>query len=136
MRTLREYLYRYGRPVLLYSDRQSIFRVNRPDRDGELTQFTRALEALRIQTIHVHSLQAKGCVPTLQERLTRELRLRGIDDMEAANSVAAGVSGGIQPALREGVARGAGRAQGDGAGGCGTGPDPVSASRADCCRRT
>ena len=43
MRTLREYLYRYGRPVALYSDRHSIFRVNRPDRDGELTQFTRAL---------------------------------------------------------------------------------------------
>ena len=90
MRTLREYLDRHGRPVALYSDRHSIFRVNRPDYEGDLTQFSRALETLQIQPIHAHSPQAKGRIErafsTLQERLTRELRLRGIDGMEAANA--------------------------------------------------
>ena len=91
MRTLGEnYLPRYGRPVALYSDRYSVFRVNLPRREGERTQFTRALEELGIQPIHAHSPQAKGRVErafsTLQQRLTRELRLRRVDTLEAANA--------------------------------------------------
>ncbi len=91
MRTLGEdYLPRYGLPVALYSDRYSVFRVNRPGCESERTQFTRALEELGIQPIHAHSPQAKGRVErafgTLQERLTRELRLRGADSLEAANA--------------------------------------------------
>lgn len=90
MRTLGEnYLPRLGRPVALYSDRYSVFRVNLPGREGERTQFTRALETLEIQPIHARSPQAKGRVErafgTLQERLPRELRLRGINTLEAAN---------------------------------------------------
>ncbi len=50
MRTLGVYLHQHGRPVALYSDRHSIFRLNRPDREGELTQFTRALRTLRGMT--------------------------------------------------------------------------------------
>ena len=52
MRTLRGYLDQYGRPVALYSDKHSIFRVNQQDCEGELTQFTRALKTLDIQPIH------------------------------------------------------------------------------------
>lgn len=37
MRVLRGYLAAHGRPVSLYSDRHSIFRVNTPDCVGELT---------------------------------------------------------------------------------------------------
>ena len=85
-----DYLPRYGRPVALYSDRHSVFRVNLPGREAERTQFTRALENLGIQPIHARSPQAKGRVErafgTLPQRLPRELRLRGVDTLEAANA--------------------------------------------------
>ncbi|MDN5940030.1 MAG: ISNCY family transposase [Salinisphaera sp.] len=90
MRVLDEYLGTYGRPVSLYSDRHSIFRVNMPDREGELTQFGRALETLDIEAIHARTPQAKGRVEranqTLQDRLVKEMRLAGIDSIEAANA--------------------------------------------------
>lgn len=73
METLRDYLDKYGRPLALYSDRHSIFRVNNPEREGELTQFTRAIKTLGIEPIHANSPQAKGRVEranqTLQDRL-------------------------------------------------------------------
>ena len=90
MRTLRGYLDEHGRPVALYSDKHSIFRVNLKDREGEVTQFTRALKTLDIQPIHANTPQAKGRVEraneTLQDRLVKELRLRGLDSMEEANA--------------------------------------------------
>lgn len=93
METLGGYLTAHGRPVALYSDRHSIFRVNHPDREGELTQFSRALKTLDIGAIHARTPQAKGRVErankTLQDRLVKELRLRGISDIEAANAFVA-----------------------------------------------
>lgn len=90
METLGQYLQQHGRPVALYSDKHSIFRVNRPDHEGELTQFTRALKTLDIAPIHAHSPQAKGRVEranqTLQDRLVKELRLRGLSTIDAANA--------------------------------------------------
>ncbi len=90
LRTLRGYLDQYGRPVALYSDKHSIFRVNQQDREGELTQFTRALKTLDIQPIHANTPQAKGRVEraneTLQDRLVKELRLGGIDSIDQANA--------------------------------------------------
>jgi len=90
MATLREYLATHGRPVALYSDKHSIFRVNAPEREGERTQFTRALETLDIEPIHAKTPQAKGRVEranqTLQDRLVKEMRLAGIDDLDAANA--------------------------------------------------
>lgn len=90
MRTLKAVLGIYGRPAALYSDRHSIFRVNQADREGELTQFTRAIKTLDIEPIHAQTPQAKGRVEranqTLQDRLVKELRLRGISDIEAANA--------------------------------------------------
>ncbi len=98
--------------MALYSDRHSLFRVNRADLEEEPSQFCKALKPLQIHLIHAHSPQAKGRIEcacsTLQGRLTRELRLRDIDDMEAANAWLA--------EQREDVARGGGRAPGDGAG--------------------
>ena len=64
METLREVLQPHGRSVALYSDRHSIFRVNHPDHEGEVTQFTRALQTLDIQPIHARTPQAKGRVET------------------------------------------------------------------------
>ena len=90
MRVMRGYLGTHGRPVAVCSDRHSIFRVNRADREGDVTQFTRVLKTLDIEPIHARSTQAKGRVEranqTLQDRLVKELRLRGVSDMESANA--------------------------------------------------
>lgn len=51
METLRGYLNDHGVPLSLYSDRHSIFRVNNPEREGELTQFTRAIKTLGIEPV-------------------------------------------------------------------------------------
>ena len=87
---MRGYLDQHGRPVAIYSDKHSIFRVNQKDREGDLTQFTRVLKTLDIQPIHANTPQAKGRVEranqTLQDRLVKELRLRGIDDIQSANA--------------------------------------------------
>jgi len=55
-----------------------------------LTQFGCGLKELQIELICAHSPQAKGRVEranqTLQDRLTKELRLRGIGTLAAANT--------------------------------------------------
>ncbi len=90
METLRACLDQHGRPVALYSDKHSIFRVNHPEHEGEVTPFSRALKTLDIEPIHAHTPQAKGRVErasqTLQDRLVKELRLRHINDMGQANA--------------------------------------------------
>lgn len=89
----RHYLERYGKPVTFYSDKHGIFRVNQPRPLGltsGLTQFGRAMQTLAIQTICADTPQAKGRIEranqTLQDRLVKELRLRGISDMAAGNA--------------------------------------------------
>ena len=91
MRVLHDHILAHGVPVALYSDKHSIFRINAKDADPEAeTQFTRAARELGIECIHAHSPQAKGRVEranqTLQDRLVKEMRLAGIDDMESANA--------------------------------------------------
>ena len=90
METTRAHLAAHGRPVAYYSDRYGVFRVNKKGREAEPTQFTRALKTLDIEAIHAHSPQAKGRVEranrTLQDRLVKEMRLRGVDGMEAGNA--------------------------------------------------
>ena len=90
METTAVYLADHGRPVAFYSDRHGIFRVNTPGKEGELTQFTRALRTLDIEAIHAHTPQAKGRVErangTLQDRLVKEMRLQNICSMEQANA--------------------------------------------------
>ncbi|MCC5885899.1 MAG: ISNCY family transposase [Gammaproteobacteria bacterium] len=89
MKTLRIYLDQHGRPVTLYSDRHSIFRDNRSDGDLQITQFGRALETLGIDSVHARTPQAKGRVEranqTLQDRLVKEFRLEGINDIDSGN---------------------------------------------------
>ena len=46
--------------MALYSGRHSLFRVNQPARDGELTQFTRAPKTPDMAVIHAQGPQAKG----------------------------------------------------------------------------
>ncbi len=90
MRTTREYLETYGKPVALYSDRGGVYKVNLNNpNDDKLTQYGRSLEELDISHIHARSPQAKGRVErlfgTLQDRLVKELRLKGISSIEEAN---------------------------------------------------
>lgn len=89
----RHYVERYGKPVALYSDKHGIFRVNQPRPLGlstGSTQFGRAMQELDIQILCANSPQAKGRIEranqTLQDRLVKELRLRGISDMDTANT--------------------------------------------------
>lgn len=93
MSLLEEHIRTHGLPAALYSDRHSIFRVNKADhRDAsdEQTQFARALGQLGIEGIQANSPQAKGRVEranqTLQDRLVKEMRLQGISSQEAANA--------------------------------------------------
>ncbi|HEV7309468.1 ISNCY family transposase [Ensifer sp.] len=86
------YLRHHGAPVAFYSDKHSVFRVAKKDAKGGqgMTQFGRALCELNIEILCANSSQAKGRVErmnrTLQDRLVKELRLAGIDDMEAGNA--------------------------------------------------
>lgn len=86
------YLKRHGAPIAFYSDKHSVFRVAKKDaRGGQgMTQFGRALCELNIEILCANSSQAKGRVErmnrTLQDRLVKELRLSGIDTMEAGNA--------------------------------------------------
>jgi transposase len=89
----RHYFERFGKPVAFYSDKHGIFRVNQPRPLGltsGLTQFGRAMQELDIQIICANSPQAKGRIEranqTLQDRLVKELRLRGISDIDSANA--------------------------------------------------
>jgi len=89
----RHYFERYGKPLAFYTDRHGIFRVNQPRPLGLTsgqTQFGRAMEELDIQILCASTPQAKGRVEranqTLQDRLVKELRLRGISEMTAGNA--------------------------------------------------
>jgi len=92
------WLRRYGRPLAVYADGDSIFRVNgrgvteeearaglRPE-----TQFGRALRELGITYIGASSPQAKGRVErsfqTDQDRLVKELRLQGMATIAEGNA--------------------------------------------------
>jgi transposase len=93
---LREYLGRYGKPLALYSDKATIFRVNRPGTviGPGYTQFSRALYELNIDGICANTPAAKGRVErahlTLQDRLVKEFRLAGVSSIAAANALMPG----------------------------------------------
>jgi hypothetical protein len=87
---LRGYLDAHGCPVAFYSDKHTVFRINRDAKGGSgMTQFGRALAELNIEIICANSSQAKGRVErvnrTLQDRLVKELRLENVSDIGAGN---------------------------------------------------
>jgi hypothetical protein len=93
---LEGWVRRHGLPASLYVDRDSIYRCEGVASIAEQlagkqpqTQFGRAMEALGVELILANSPQAKGRVErmngTLQDRLVKEMRLAGINDMESAN---------------------------------------------------
>lgn len=90
------YLRTHGKPLAFYVDKHSVFRLNTSkngvsaveDSNG-LTQFSRAMKELGIEIIFANTPQAKGRVErlnqTLQDRLVKELRLRGIGTIKEGN---------------------------------------------------
>src|SRR3989442_12177578 len=93
LRLLGTYLERGGRPVDFYTDKHSMFTVNRPAPhaedeawEEELTQIGRALRGLGIVWIPAHSPQAKGRIErffgTAQDRLVKGSRRGAVRDLE------------------------------------------------------
>jgi hypothetical protein len=94
-----DYLRRWGRPVAFYTDKAGHFgQETRPvsktpleERDAKRTEsiISKALAELNIELILAHSPQAKGRVErdfgTSQDRLVKELRVRGISTIEEGN---------------------------------------------------
>jgi hypothetical protein len=86
-----KYLERYGKPLAFYSDKASVFRVNKQSAAAGKghTQFGRALYELNIDGMCANTPAAKGRVErahqTLQDRLVKELRLQRISTIDAAN---------------------------------------------------
>ena len=101
MRVLWQWIKRYGIPRALYTDHKNLYVADRePTVDEQLagrpalTAFGRACHKLGIQIIPAASPQAKGRIErrhgVLQDRLVKELRLRGIKDLKSANDLLAG----------------------------------------------
>ncbi|XVJ98399.1 ISNCY family transposase (plasmid) [Burkholderia vietnamiensis] len=89
----RAYIERHGKPVAFYSDKASVFRSTTAGKTGSsVTHFGRAMFELNIDTFCANSSSAKGRVErahlTLQDRLVKELRLRGISTVNDANAYA------------------------------------------------
>lgn len=76
----RGYLKKHGKPLALYSDKASVFRVNHKSATGGdgHTKFGRAMHELNIQGICANTSSAKGRVErahlTLQDRLVKSLQ--------------------------------------------------------------
>jgi transposase len=98
MDSFKRYVRRYGLPVSVYLDKHSTYKSQRKLTVEEelagvgaaLSQFERALKELGVKVIHAHSPQAKGRIErlfgTLQDRLVKEMRLRGTTTREEANA--------------------------------------------------
>jgi hypothetical protein len=81
-----------GRPLALYTDRDSVFQWQSRGRAQEgLTQFGRALATLEIELILAHSPQAKGRIECFfgvaQDRWVKEMRLAGVTTLDQANAL-------------------------------------------------
>lgn len=97
MTLLKKVIERKGVPGAIYSDRDSVFRVNHEKKREEAweqgkrpqTQFGRMLKELGIEWIEAGSPQAKGRIErlwgTFQDRLAKELKLERIRTREEAN---------------------------------------------------
>lgn len=96
MESFRRYLQRNGLPLSVYLDRHTTYKSTAKatvqdelDNTQPLSEFERALKELGVKVIHAHSAQAKGRIErlfrTFQDRLVKEMRLRGIQTIEGAN---------------------------------------------------
>jgi len=96
MDSFRRYIRKYGIPVSVYLDKHTTYKSPaKPSVEDEingtepLSEFERALKELGVDVKHAHSPQAKGRIErlfrTFQDRVIKEMRLRGISTIEEAN---------------------------------------------------
>jgi hypothetical protein len=96
MDSFKHYIKKYGIPVSVYLDKHTTYKSTaKPSIEDELnntrplSEFERALKELAVDVIHANSPQAKGRIErhfrTLQDRLIKEMRLRGIRTTEEGN---------------------------------------------------
>lgn len=95
--SFKRYIKRYGIPQSVYIDRHSTYKSTKKhftveeelENKKPLTQFSRALEELGVSIHYAYSPQAKGRIErlfrTFQDRLIKEMRLKGIKTMEEGN---------------------------------------------------
>jgi hypothetical protein len=94
MDSFKRYTQKYGLPLSVYLDRHNTYKSPKKesleDDKESLSQFERAMEELGVEVIHAYSPQAKGRIErlfgTLQDRLVKEMRLKGIKNIEEANA--------------------------------------------------
>jgi len=96
MDSFKRYMRKYGIPLSIYMDKHTTYKSTaEPSLEDEingrtpLSEFGRALTELAVQIIHAHSPQAKGRIErlfkTLQDRLVKEMTIRGITTIAEAN---------------------------------------------------
>jgi transposase len=96
MDSFQRYARRYGLPMSVYLDQHSTYKSTaKPTIEEQLqglkpmSQFERALGELGVQVLHANSPQAKGRIErlfgTFQDRLSKEMRLAGIQTIDEAN---------------------------------------------------
>jgi hypothetical protein len=96
MSSFKFYALKYGLPQSIYLDRHSTYKGHKkPTIENELlnreslSQFGKALDELGVYLIHAQSAPAKGRIErlfkTFQDRLIKEMRLRGIKNIAEGN---------------------------------------------------
>lgn len=92
--SFKKYARKYGIPIKVYLDKHTTYKSPKKTAfsgydEEPLSQFERAMKELGVEVSHAHSPQAKGRVErlfrTFQDRLVKEMRLRGIKTIEEAN---------------------------------------------------
>jgi len=96
MDSFKRYIEKYGMPVSIYLDKHPTYKSTKKqtiedelNNTEPLSQFSRAVSELGVNVIYADSPQAKGRIErlfnTFQNRLIKEMRLKGIKSTEEGN---------------------------------------------------
>jgi len=96
MGSFKGYIKKHGIPLSVYLDKHTTYKSTKKrtiedelNNIDPLSQFGRALSELGVELIHANSPEAKGRIErlfeTFQDRVIKEMRLRKIGSIEAAN---------------------------------------------------
>jgi hypothetical protein len=96
MDSFMRYAKKYGLPMSVYLDKHTTYKSpaklsvkDAIDGTEPMSEFQRAMKELGVKVIHAHSPQAKGRIErlfrTFQDRVIKEMRLKGISTIEEAN---------------------------------------------------